>query len=181
MSEFEKELEKNMQLGKVTNERESIYSDFLVSKRDIERIFYDWQLPKPLVEVPQCVDNAIKALPKYYSVYSAINYIRDKVNEDEHWLDVYEWIFRESNVNEFARALLDDYTVKKEKLFYLKHIDFCKTDKHYDWFTIKHSDGPLNHLRVEKGQKPSTIDCKFTQQEIDKLNIGSYEQIEVKV
>ena len=68
---------------------------------------------------------------------------------------------------------------RKPQLFYLKHIDFCKTDKHYDWFTIKHSDGPLNHLRVEKGQKPSTIDCKFTQQEIDSMETGSYEKIEV--
>ncbi|MGO3598809.1 MAG: DUF1642 domain-containing protein [Lactococcus lactis] len=71
------------------------------------------------------------------------------------------------------------YEVEKPQLFYLKHIDFCKTDKHYDWFTIKHSDGPLNHLRVEKGEKPSTIDCKFTQQEIDSMQTGSYEKIEV--
>ncbi|MCT4406712.1 DUF1642 domain-containing protein [Lactococcus cremoris] len=81
---------------------------------------------------------------------------------------------------DYMRAWLDGYTVEKPKLFYLKHIDFCKTDKHDDWFTIKHSDGPLNHLRVEKGEKPSTIDCKFTQQEIDSMQTGSYEQIEVE-
>lgn len=40
-------------------------------------------------------------------------------------------------------------------------------------------DGPLNYLRVEKGEKPSTIDCKFTQEEIDSMQTGSYEQIEV--
>ena len=53
MSEFEKELEKNMELNKVAHERESLYSDFLVSKRDIERIFEEWQPPKSLVEVPK--------------------------------------------------------------------------------------------------------------------------------
>lgn len=89
------------------------------------------------------------------------------------------WLSNSSNQDSLARAWLDGYTVEKQQLFYLKHIDFCKTDKHYDWFTIKHSDGPLNHLRVEKGEKPSTIDCKFTQQEIDSMQTGSYEKIEV--
>lgn len=71
------------------------------------------------------------------------------------------------------------YTVK-EKRFYLKHIDFCKRDKDYDWYMIKHSDGPLNHLRVEKGTLPPTVDTYFTQQEIDSMETGSYEQIEVQ-
>lgn len=88
-----------------------------------------------------------------------------------------DWI--DNHQKTWLTALLIGFTVEKPQLFYLKHIDFCKTDKHYDWFTIKHSDGPLNHLRVEKGQKPSTIDCKFTQQEIDSMQTGSYEQIEV--
>ena len=92
--------------------------------------------------------------------------------------DYTKWIHE--NVFDFMRACTIGYTVEKPQLFYLKHIDFCKTDKHYDWLTIKHSDGPLNHLRVEKGQKPSTIDCKFTQQEIDSMETGSYEQIKVE-
>lgn len=78
----------------------------------------------------------------------------------------------------FVRAWLDGYTVN-EKRFYLKHIDFCKRDKDYDWYMIKHSDGPLNHLHVEKGLLPLTIDTHFTQEEIDNINTGSYEQIEV--
>ncbi|MGO3598904.1 MAG: DUF1642 domain-containing protein [Lactococcus lactis] len=88
-----------------------------------------------------------------------------------------DWI--DNHQKTWLTALLFGFTVEKPQLFYLKHIDFCKTDKHYDWFTIKHSDGPLNHLRVEKGEKPSTIDCKFTQQEIDSMQTGSYEKIEV--
>ena len=89
-----------------------------------------------------------------------------------------DWI--DNHQKTWLTALLIGFRVEKPQLFYLKHIDFCKTDKHDDWFTIKHSDGPINHLRVEKGEKPSTIDCKFTQQEIDSMQTGSYEQIPVE-
>ena len=91
--------------------------------------------------------------------------------------ELHEWIA--DNFDTFLEAIVNGYTVEKEQMFYLKHIDFCKTDKHYDWFTIKFSDGALNHLRVEKREKPSTIDCKFTQQEIDSMQTGSYEKIEI--
>ena len=97
--------------------------------------------------------------------------------ENHHLTEAGLWT--KNNPEKYIIARNIGYTVEKPQLFYLKHIDFCKTDKHYDWFTIKHSDGPLNHLRVEKGEKPSTIDCKFTQQEINSMQTGSYEQIEV--
>lgn len=45
---------------------------------------------------------------------------------------------------------------------------------------LKHSDGPLNHLRVAKGGLPPTTDAYFTQQELDSLETGSYEQIPVE-
>ena len=119
-----------------------------------------------------------------------IEYVKGKNNnalalldDDNMPDDVNEWLFfqrNDDNINLILRAWLDGYTVEKPQLFYLKHIDFCKTDKHYDWFTIKHSDGPLNHLRVEKGEKPSTIDCKFTQQEINSMQTGSYELVPVE-
>ena len=89
-----------------------------------------------------------------------------------------DWI--DNHQKTWLTALLIGFTVEKPQLFYLKHIDFCKTDKHYDWFTIKHSDGPLNHLRVEKGQRPSTIDCKFNQEEIESMETGSYELVPVE-
>ena len=138
----------------------------------------DWQPPKELVEVPQFVADFIKTLkirgikPLMDSVtFREIDFTEEKRDETLHWINEHQ--------EEYMRAWLDDYTVEKPQLFYLKHIDFCKTDKHYDWFTIKFSDGALNHLIVEKGEKPSTIDCKFTQQEIDSMQTGSYEQIEV--
>ena len=148
----------------------------------IKSEFKDWQPPKELVEVPQCVDDAIRSLSNgVRGAFDAIYLIKRKVeqHEDTDWLDVYDWIFEKGNSTVFERAFLDGYTVEKEKLYLLKHIDFCKTDKDYDWFMIKFSDGALNHLRVEKGQKPATIDCRFTQSEIDDMEVGSYEQIEV--
>lgn len=179
MSEFEKELEKNMKLGKVAHERESLYSDFMVSKRDIERIFEDWQPSKLLVEVPRIVAKYIETQKdnNYNGNASLIVKHYDSFKDEGNDSELNIWIA--NNFNDFLNAIVNGYTVKKEKKYLLKHIDFCKTDKHYDWFTIKHSDGPLNHLRVEKGEKPSTIDCKFTQQEIDSMQTGSYEQIEV--
>ena len=177
MTEFEKELEKNMKLNKVAYERENIYSDFLISKRDIERVFHDWQPPKPLVVVPQIMADFIEEWKEEFKLYGAFFEISEAYGPGT---ELYDLVFQKSNGQDlFARAWLDGYTVEKEKKYLLKHIDFCKTDKHYDWFTIKHSDGPLNHLRVEKGEKPSTIDCKFTKQEIDSMQTGSYERIEV--
>mgnify|MGYP003604142779 CR=1 FL=1 len=190
MSEFEKELEKfNLKNG--TDYRTlNQYSDVLTTH------FKDWQPPKELVEVPQCVadwfENQLKNNEsKKFDGNDVFRIIQDviKVSNDEStWEDygITDEIakFAEDNEELFLNLIVNcsvgnGYTVKKE-VYVLKHIDFCKTDKDYDWFMIKFSDGALNHLRVEKGQKPATIDCRFTQSEIDDMEVGSYEQIEVE-
>ncbi|PAK65890.1 DUF1642 domain-containing protein [Lactococcus lactis] len=129
--------------------------------------------------VPECVAEWIEILKtkglkplKNPETYGETGFTEEKLQNIVFWIS--------ERQEDYMRAWLDGYTVEKPQLFYLKHIDFCKTDRHYDWFTIKHSDGPLNHLRVEKGQKPSTIDCKFTQQEIDSMQTGSYELVPVE-
>ena len=129
--------------------------------------------------VPECVAKDVKRLS--LSTLADWNVAVSYISKES-----LEWLSTTGNINVFlgkswtlCSLKINGFKVEKPQLFYLKHIDFCKTDKHYDWFTIKHSDGPLNHLRVEKGQKPTTIDCKFTQQEIDSMETGSYEQIEV--
>lgn len=138
---------------------------------------------KQLVVVPKFVDDAIRSLSNgVRGAFDAIYLIKSKVEQyresNSDWAEVYDWIFEHGNSTIFERAFMDGYTVEKEKLYLLKHIDICKTDKDHDWFMIKHSDGPLNHLRVEKGHNPTTIDCRFTQSEIDDMETGSYEQIE---
>ena len=69
------------------------------------------------------------------------------------------------------------YTVK-EKRFYLKHIDMSKADKAYDWYITKFNKG-LAHEAHYKKRVPEGLRFKFTQQEIDSMETGSYEQIEV--
>lgn len=123
MSEFEKELEKNMKLNKVAYEIEGrVYGDFLVSKRDIERVFHDWQPPKQLVVVPQFVADAIESLSNgIRGAYDAIYLIKCKVEQyrelNTDWLYVYDWIFEKGNSTIFEKAFLEGYTVKEEQLY----------------------------------------------------------------
>lgn len=125
--------------------------------------------------VPECVGNFLSGKSIFKIANGDIpDDVISWVQEQTYYVDL------EKIISHLISLKVTGFTVEKPQLFYLKHIDFCKTDKHYDWFTIKHSDGPLNHLRVEKGKKPSTIDCKFTQKEIDSMQTGSYEKIEEK-
>lgn len=180
MDEFEKELEKNMKLNKVAYERESIYSDFLVSKRDIERIFHDWQPPKELVKVPQIVSDSIKAQkirgikPLMDSAkIGEIDFTEEKLHEILYWIDEHQ--------EEYMRAWLDGYTVEKEKKYILKHIDLSKLSTDDSLYLAHCNFAKLQHVRYSKDVCMSKIEqCHFTQEEIDKLNIGSYEQIEVE-
>ena len=179
MSEFIDKLRGSDEISNAWDEIDKDRADAGLLIDTISNEFKDWQPPKPLVVVPQFVADWFEKNEDDLS-FKIWGYLINWKLQDKK-SDFFRWMKKESECIEILIRMQDGYTVKKEKLFYLKHIDFCKTDKHYDWFTIKHSDGPLNHLIVEKGQKPSTIDCKFTQQEIDKLNIGSYEQIAVEM
>ena len=181
MSEFEKELEKKMKLGKVAYERESLDSDFLVSKRDIERIFEDWQPPKELVEVPQIVADFIKTLkirgikPLMDSAtFGEIGFTEEKRDEILHWINEHQ--------EEYMRAWPDGYTVEKKKLYILKHIDLSKSSSDDSLYLTHGIYKRLMHARYSKDVDISKVEeCHFTQSEIDELNTGSYEQIEVKV
>ena len=93
---------------------------------------------------------------------------------------VYFWLGDEGNNDElFARAWLDGYTVEKPQLFYLKeeltgqflakNNHFKDEDKYFFW----NGADPLTHS-IGTAWK-----LTFTQQEIDSMQTGSYEQIEV--
>ena len=163
----------------------------------------DWQPPKPLVVVPQFVAEYIERCKSYgCGLIWAITPDRDANDNSE---EVYDWLFPNGyrledgsfpdpfepdnlvrpdsgNQLKFARAWLDGYTVEKEKKYILKHIDMseqCKNESVY----LSHSRyAKLKHESFLKDDDMSKAkQCHFTQKEIDKLNIGSYEQIEVKV
>ena len=115
MSEFEKELEKNMELNKVAYAKENFYSDFLVSKRDIERIFHDWQPPKPLVVVPQFVADWFEKNEDDLS-FKIWGYLINWKLQDKK-SDFFRWMKKESECIEILIRMQDGYTVEKEQLY----------------------------------------------------------------
>jgi hypothetical protein len=121
--------------------------------------------------VPECVAGAIESLPEHYSAFEAISLINAKVNalpeENEDWLPVYNWLCEGiGNQNIFALAFITGkYEVEKPQLFYLKN----KITGMY-----LSSDGKdLYEHHKNHG-------FKFTQEEIDSMETGSYELVPVE-
>ena len=94
--------------------------------------------------------------------------------------ELHKWIA--NNFNDFLKAIVNGYAVEKEKKYILKHIDLSEQDNEVSLYLSHGLYKELQHERYSKDVDMSKIkECHFTQSEIDKLNIGSYEQIEVKV
>lgn len=136
----------------------------------------DWQPPKPLVVVPQYVadwfdinqddiDGNIKAL--------TININR---NPKSGWSEMDEWFmyFPNKPIETLISMKLYGYTVEKEKFFYLRnkitraYLFEDAHDEYFEYFNVKRKE-------MDRRRK-----AKFTQSEIDGMDAGSYEQIEVK-
>ena len=162
----------------------------------------DWQPPKKLVVVPQIVAEYIERCKSYgCGLIWAIRPDRDANDNSE---EVYDWLFPNGyrledgsfpdpfepdnlvrpdsdNQLKFARAWLDGYTVEKEKKYILKHIDLSGRYKNESFYLAHNRYAKLLHEKYSKDVDMSKIEqCHFTQEEIDKLNIGSYEQKEVE-
>lgn len=77
--------------------------------------------------------------------------------------------------------MLDGYTVEKEKLHLLKHIDISSRDTSTDCYLTHTTTNPfIGHVRYTKDcDMSSAKECHFKQSEIDDMETGSYEQIEV--
>ena len=92
--------------------------------------------------------------------------------------ELHKWIA--NNFNDFLKAIVNGYTVEKEKKYILKHIDMSKQYNSVSTYLAHAPNTKLQHESYLKDVNMSKIkQCHFTQSEIDKLNIGSYEQIEV--
>ena len=155
--------------------------------KELMRKFGDWQPPKPpkppkpLVIVPQFVVDFIKALKikgfkplMNSSKFGELGFTEEKLAEILHWINEHQ--------EEYMRAWLDGYTVEKEKKYILKHIDMSKLSADDSLYLAYGIYKRLEHARYSKDVDMSKIkQCHFTQTEIDKLNIGSYEQIEVEL
>lgn len=172
MSEFEKELlNKVAPYDRTYNGNEVFIGGVLVEH------FKDWQPPKPLVEVPQLVARYIETeKDNDYNRVGTLVYGHYKaIDGYEEYSELDEWIA--DNFDTFLEAIVNGYTVEKEQMFYLKHIDMSKRED-VDWYLV--NDGELDHDFEYKGLSPKQDRYKFTQQEIDSMQTGSYEQIEVE-
>ena len=135
----------------------------------------DWQPPKPLVIVPQFV--AVWFEDKMLGSFSAV-VASYSFSDDE----AITWVHDNGGLDLLCKMKLYGYTVEKEKLYTLKHIDLSKLSTDDSLYLAHSNFAKLQHVRYLKDVDMSKIkQCHFTQSEIDKLNVGSYEQIEVKV
>ena len=201
MSEFEKELDAKIKSGEIMEERykNGCIVSYFASFKDIVSTFKDWQPPKPLVVVPKFFadwfENQLKNNEsKKFDGNDVFRIIQDviKISNDENtWEDygITDEIakFAEDNEELFLNLIVNcslgnGYTVEKEKKYILKHIDLSKLSTDDSLYLAHSNFAKLQHVRYLKDVDMSKIkQCHFTQSEIDKLNVGSYEQIEVKV
>lgn len=130
---------------------------------------YETDQQQALPVVPECVADEIKRLKQEYGS------LRDLYSGNVVWLnngtrylegtelDLAEWVIDHEST--FENAWLDGYTVEKPQLFYLKNMLT-------GLYLACDAEGYL-----ETGR---TVAEKFTQQEIDSVQTGSYKQIEVE-
>ena len=166
MTKFEKELS-SLPVSKSTN-----YAEYW-NKAQLLTVFKDWQPQQALPVVPDFIGKLINTFGapedgKYIN-YSA-SYL--EIQKELDWIDNHQ--------KTWLTALLIGFTVEKPQLFYLrdeltgqflaKDNRFKDKDRYFFWT----GEDPLTHS-IGTAWKLS-----FTQQEIDSMQTGSYEQIEVE-
>ena len=202
MSEFEKELDAKIKSGEIMEEsyKNGCIVSYFASFKDIVSTFKDWQPPKPLVVVPKFFadwfENQLKNnndLDKFdgNTIFRIIQDVIKVSNDECTWedYDITDEIvkFAEDNEKLFLNLIVNcslgyGYTVEKEKKYILKHIDLSEQYNSVSSYLAHAPSTKLQHESYVKAVDMSKIkQCHFTQSEIDKLNVGSYEQIEVKV
>lgn len=129
------------------------------------------QIEKQQPDIPEFVANYIEAAKEdFWTLLSAM----DDPNLSSR---VGDWLKGGSFNNQeiFAQAWINGYTVAKQKRFYLKN----KLTSLYLTLNTGENEYYEHHhdcaLKNQEGWK-----YKFTQQEIDSMETGSYEQIEVQ-
>lgn len=156
------------------------------SKLEDQNIGLKFQLQQQaLPVVPECVAKDVKrlSLSTLADWNVAVSYISK---------ETMEWLSTTGNINVFlgkswtlCSLKINGFKVEKPQLFYLKHIDMSQRSRYFDFYLEHDVDESLKHQQVDKGKEPGTGFNKgfytFTQQEIDSMQTGSYEQIPVPV
>ncbi|WP_396513055.1 DUF1642 domain-containing protein [Lactococcus garvieae] len=152
-----------------------VQDDLSCANEEIERL--NAKLKKQQPEIPEFVAKYIEKYKGARTVYG----ILDKISRNQKvYPKLYEWVFKNEERQEiFAQAWLNGYTVEKPQLFYLrdeltgqflaKDNQFKDKDRYFFWTGAD----PLTHS-IGTAWK-----LTFTQEEIDSMQTGSYEQIEV--
>ena len=130
---LEQELEKSRDLECTANNQASYEyilkceAEELLEEKQKQIAELKSQLEKQQPEVPEFVATGINSIPRFFNVFGAIKFIEGKVKqapeENSDWYEFYNWLFKtgdDCNVNVFASAWINGYTVAKEKRFYLK-------------------------------------------------------------
>lgn len=127
-------------------------------------------MAKPLVVVPQIVADYIETQKgnNYNGNASLIVKHYDSFKDDGNDSELNIWIA--NNFNDFLKAIVNGYTVEKEQLYYLKN----KITNQYI------NMNPYNGHCHESMTFGNCYKCVFTQSEIDDMETGSYERIEVE-
>lgn len=155
----------NRQAHECIRERDE-YIDYLESKLNNARP------QQALPVVPECVGEWIECVKGKNKNALAL------LDDDNMPDDVNEWLFfqrHDKNINLILRAWLDGYTVEKPQLFYLKSKSLLENEGESEEPDV--DELYLNakgNLVIYKGDAK-----KFTQSEIDSMQTGSYEKIEV--
>ncbi|OSP88511.1 hypothetical protein B9W73_01105 [Lactococcus lactis] len=150
----------------------------------------DYQRAKRMVEHVQVENEMLKAKLKSQLQQQALPVVPELTQKQADILNDYKngsgslasylsTEIKKGDYDYFARAWLDGYTVEKPQLFYLrdeltgqflaKDNQFKDKDRYFFWAGAD----PLTHS-IGTAWK-----LTFTQQEIDSMETGSYEQIEV--
>lgn len=174
MSEFEREL-----LNKVSPHDRTHNGNELFIGGVLAEHFKDWQPPKRLVEVPKFVADWFENA-KGNLEFEIWQYISDWRENEQN--DFWFWFSEDENkpTETLIRMKLEGYTVKEEKKYVLKHIDMSKLSTDDSLYLAHGVYEKLQHVTLSKDVDVHNIaQLHFTKSEIDELNIGSYEQIEV--
>ena len=150
-----------------------LFGNVLIRQIEVEEfekhkeIFIKKYSEKRQPEIPEFVANHIEAAKEdFWTLLSAMDdsNVSSRVGD---WLKGGNF----SNQEIFAQAWINGYTVAKEKRFYLKN-------KLTGNFLMKWGDALSEDTVFTLQEEPSK--GQFTQQEIDNMETGSYEQIEVE-
>jgi hypothetical protein len=173
MTKFEEEFDKKVDIFNVIGNHNSMCCEV----DQVKEVFKDYQPQQALPVVPDFVDKFLKSKP----IFNIVKYpipieIISWANKQTGYMDL------EINITYLIKLKTNGYTVEKPQLFYLKHIDMSKRDKECDYFAQIRNDR-FEHESVQNNTLPGVevVGVRFTQAEIDSMQIGSYEQIPVPV